>query len=230
MKLNKDQIEQLKKLISHKGYLAVDVQYEILDHVACQIEELMEENSMLDLPTAFNQVHASFGVFGFSKLEESYLNLIEKRFKRYYWQEIKTLFTSQKIMIPIGIALAMYQTSLWVQDLKTWYLIMIAALLIPLGLMYVKYRKNHSRYKGYASYRAQNTFFVYLNIAIQICLQANFFMHRSEDFFESIGERVLLGLVVLGMAFLFLSFFFLPKVLDRNIADTETLIQMYGES
>jgi hypothetical protein len=194
------------------------------------MEELMEENPMLDLATAFNKVHASFGVFGFSKLEESYMNLIEKRFKRYYWQEIKVLFTNQKIVIPIGIALAMYQTSLWVQDLKTWYLIMIAALLIPLGLMYVKYRKNHSRYKGYASYRAQNTFFVYLNIAIQICIQANFFMHHSEYLFESIVGQVLLGLVVLGMAFLFLSFFFLPKVLDRNIADTETLIQMYGES
>jgi hypothetical protein len=71
---------------------------------------------------------------------------------------------------------------------------------------------------------------VYLNIAIQICIQANFFMHRSENLFESIGERVLLGLVVLGMAFLFLSLFFLPKVLDRNIADTEALIQVYGEN
>lgn len=34
MKLTKTQIEQLKTLISKKGYPEIDVQYEILDHVA----------------------------------------------------------------------------------------------------------------------------------------------------------------------------------------------------
>ncbi|WP_157966161.1 hypothetical protein [Cognataquiflexum aquatile] len=34
MKLSKPQIEQLKTLISKKGYSEIDVKYEILDHVA----------------------------------------------------------------------------------------------------------------------------------------------------------------------------------------------------
>ncbi|MDX5478753.1 MAG: hypothetical protein LPJ98_09880 [Cyclobacteriaceae bacterium] len=43
MKLNNEQIEQLKKLISYKGYPEIDVQYEILDHVACKVEDLMSK-------------------------------------------------------------------------------------------------------------------------------------------------------------------------------------------
>lgn len=46
MKLSPDQITTLKKLISFKGYEEIDVQYEILDHVACRVEVMMNENSM----------------------------------------------------------------------------------------------------------------------------------------------------------------------------------------
>jgi hypothetical protein len=37
MNLSPDQISALKKLISFKGYDEIDVQYEILDHVACRL-------------------------------------------------------------------------------------------------------------------------------------------------------------------------------------------------
>ncbi|MCH7408253.1 hypothetical protein MM239_02510 [Belliella sp. DSM 111904] len=79
MKLDKDQIDQLKKLISYKGYPEVDVQYEILDHVACKVEELIASNPKLSIGDAFQKAHATFGIFGFSALEESYKKMIEKR-------------------------------------------------------------------------------------------------------------------------------------------------------
>ncbi|GHB34519.1 hypothetical protein [Mongoliitalea lutea] len=229
MKLTKDQIEQLKKMISRKGYPFIDVQYEILDHVACKIEELMAGDPKISLETAFAKVHASFGIFGFSGLEESYVKLIEKRFKRHYWTEIKATFSSTKIILPIGIAVAMYQVFLLVPDLKTWYIIMIAALVIPLAAMFFKYRKYHSRYKQYVSYTAQNALFVYFNIGMQICLQGHVFLNQSGFLIENIIGQLYLGLVVAIMAFLFLSFFLLPKVLNKNIADTEKLMQLYGE-
>jgi len=229
MKLTKDQIEQLKKMISRKGYPYIDVQYEILDHVACKIEELMAQDSKLSLEAAFAKVHASFGIFGFSSLEESYLNLIQKKFTRYYWEEIKATFSSTKIIIPIGIAVAMYQVSILVPDLKTWYILMIVALVIPLVAMFFNYRKYHSRYKGYASYKAQNSLFIYFNLGLQICLQGRIFLDKSEFIIDTIVGQLYLGLVVAVMALLFLSFFLLPKVLNKNIADTEKLALMYGE-
>jgi hypothetical protein len=58
MKLSKDQITILKKLISYKGYPEIDLQYEILDHVACKVEVLLEENPKLALDDAFRKVHS----------------------------------------------------------------------------------------------------------------------------------------------------------------------------
>lgn len=77
MKLTKEQIEQLKPMISKKGYPEIDLLYEILDHVACKVWELMGENPKLSLPDAFQKVHASFGIFGFSGFEESYKSMIQ---------------------------------------------------------------------------------------------------------------------------------------------------------
>jgi hypothetical protein len=229
MKLSKDQIEQLKKMISRKGYPFIDVQYEILDHVACRIEELMANDPKLSLEAAFAKVHASFGIFGFSGLEESYIKLIEKRFRRYYWEEIKTVFSGPKILLPIGIAFAMYQASLLVPDLKTWYFIMIAALIVPMIAMVLKYHKYHSRYKKYASYTAQNILFVYFSLGLQICLQGRIVLNNSEYELEALVGKVFLGAIITLMAFIFLSFFFLPKVLNRNIAETEKLVKLYEE-
>ncbi|PSL05076.1 hypothetical protein [Cecembia rubra] len=125
MKLNKDQIDQLKKLISYKGYPEIDVQYEILDHVACKVEDLMSENPKLSVPDAFQKVHASFGIFGFSTLEESYKKMIEKRLWAYYWKELKQLLTSYRIIFPLGLLFIFFQSSALLEDSKAWILMMI---------------------------------------------------------------------------------------------------------
>ncbi|MGY6744433.1 MAG: hypothetical protein ACXIUQ_16955 [Cecembia sp.] len=155
--------------------------------------------------------------------------MIERRFRRYYWEEIKTVFSGINIFIPIGIGFAMFQASLLVPDIKTWYFIMITALIVPMIGMFFKYWKYHSRYKQFATFTAHNILFVYFNIGIQICLQSHVFLNRSDNVIESIFGQMYLGLVVTCMAFLFLSFFFLPKVLDMNIAEIEKLVQLYGE-
>ena len=56
------------------------MQYEILDHVACKVEELLDKNPSLSLDDAFRIVHSEFGIFGFSTLAESYIKTIEKYF------------------------------------------------------------------------------------------------------------------------------------------------------
>jgi hypothetical protein len=54
----------------------------------------MEENPKLSLPDAFQKAHVSFGIFGFSELEESSKKMIQKRLWGYYWNELKLLFIS----------------------------------------------------------------------------------------------------------------------------------------
>jgi len=112
MKLSPSQITVLKKLISYKGYPEIDLQYEILDHVACKVEVLLEEKPTLSLDDAFRKVHGEFGIFGFSDLAESYIKSIERRYRRFFWEEFKSIFTSSRIIYPVAMGFILYLLSI----------------------------------------------------------------------------------------------------------------------
>lgn len=229
MKLSKDQIEQLKKLISYKGYPEIDVQYEILDHGACKVEDLMSENPKLSVPDAFQKVHASFGIFGFSTLEESYKKMIEKRLWGYYWNELKQLLTSYRIIFPLGLLFIFYQSSALLGDSKAWILMMIGFLFISFIWVVIRYWNTHKKFKKYASYMASNSVFQLTNFGVLTCLYGHNFVYRQGGVQEGLFVKIFIGAILTAIAFLFISIFILPRVLDRSIADTEELIQVYGE-
>jgi len=229
MKLNKEQIEQLKKLISYKGYPKIDVQYEILDHVACKVEEMIAENPKLSLPDAFQKAHASFGIFGFSELEESYKKMIEKRLRGYYWAELKGLFTSYRIIFPIGLLFLFFQSSILLQDSKAWILMMIVFLLFSFIWVVIRYWGTHKKYKQYESYLASNNVFQLINFGVIICMQGHSFAYRAQGVQEGLFAKVFIGVILVSLSILFISIFILPKVLDKSIADTEELMRVYGE-
>lgn len=229
MKLTKAEIEQLKKLISYKGYPEIDVQYEILDHVACKVEELMESNPKLTLPDAFQKVHASFGIFGFSTLEESYKKMIEKRLWGYYWEALKDLFLSYRVFFPIGLAYLFFQSSILLQDSRAWILMIIVFLFFSFSWVVIRYWGKHSKYKKYASYLASNSVFQIINFGVIICMQGQTFVYREQGVQDGLFAQIFIGSILVAITFLFISIFILPRVLDRSIADTEALIQIYGE-
>lgn len=83
--LDDTQLLQLKRFILIKGIKEEDVIHEILDHFACKVEELLNENIYLSFEKAVEQAYYSFGNNGFKKMSEQY----EKRIKRIVWQEFK---------------------------------------------------------------------------------------------------------------------------------------------
>ena len=98
MKLSREQISSLKNLIAFKGYDEIDVQYEILDHVACRVEVLIEENPKLSLEEAFLKTLSEFGIFGFADLADSYRESIRKKFWSRYWTFFRRFFLSYRIV------------------------------------------------------------------------------------------------------------------------------------
>ncbi|MCH6199355.1 hypothetical protein MMU07_07190 [Aquiflexum sp. LQ15W] len=229
MKLNKPQIEQLKTLISYKGYTEIDVQFEILDHVACKVEVMMQDNPKLSLPDAFQKVHASFGIFGFSELEESYKKMIQKRLWGYYWTALKDIFLSYRVIFPVGLIYLFFQSSILLKDSKAWLLMVIVFLLFSFFWVVVRYWGKHKKYKKYASYIASNSVFQVINFGVIVCMQGHSFVYRQQDLQEGIFAQIFIGSILLALTFLYISIFILPTVLDRSISDTEALIKVYGE-
>jgi hypothetical protein len=154
MKLSADQIDQIKSWISKRGFTHTDVQYEIIDHVASAIEDKMDENPDLKLETAFKEVHQSFGVFGFSEIEESIASKLNKELWNSYGRGIKKILLSEKILIPILLILCLISFGQsFPQYFKEFYqIVFVSSLFSSLFYYFILFwRKKHI--KNYLSFR-----------------------------------------------------------------------------
>ncbi|MGY6520369.1 MAG: hypothetical protein ACXIUD_01480 [Mongoliitalea sp.] len=173
MKLSKDQIEQLKKMISYKGYPLIDVQYEILDHVACKIEELMVQDPKLSLEAAFAKVHASFGIFGFSSLEESYEKTIQQKATKFTMEVLRNILTSWRIVLPLGITalflgLAYFNQYLFGSSYLGSYLFSIGIFFVLIELISGNNWRQLKKFQQYAAIKQSSTLSLMLYIGLYI--------------------------------------------------------------
>lgn len=90
MKLTKEQILQIRNFVSDRGIRYYDVQLEIIDHVACKVEDLMTADPNLTLDEAIAQTHAGFGETSFKIIEDTMRRSLQKK----YWRLFRTIFIS----------------------------------------------------------------------------------------------------------------------------------------
>ncbi|MDN3205789.1 hypothetical protein [Algoriphagus sediminis] len=224
MNLSPGQIDSLKKLISYKGYPEIDVQYEILDHVACRVEELMNQNPKLSLNEAFAKAHGEFGVFGFSELEESYKKVIQKRVIKNFSVELKDLFTSLRIIYPLGLGFIFHQSSVLLGNSNLWLILMVGFVLIASIGIISKYWSKSKAYRKYASFQVTALWFQLLNLGIICAFNAYQFVLKSP---QSLFEKVFSGIILLVLGVMFVSIFIIPKVVNQSIRETEKLKAIY---
>jgi len=230
MKLTKDQITTLKKLISYKGYPEIDLQYEILDHVACKVEVMLEENPKLPLDDAFRKVHSEFGIFGFSDLAESYTKSIERRYRRFFWEELKAFFTSYRIIYPATTGFILYWLSVntrpfgYELTLPVW-----AVLFFFVGLIYivVSYYRVNKNLKNYVAFKSTNNFMVLLNLFMQLNIYGLRFFENPDYVIDFTFKGVFMGIGLLLIVMSFFSIFLLPRILDKSIKETKKLQAIY---
>ncbi|MFD2033620.1 hypothetical protein ACFSKL_02400 [Belliella marina] len=107
---------------------------------------------------------------------------------------------------------------------------MIVFLLLSFAWIAFRYWGLHKKYKNYASYFAHNQLYAFMNLGINFCIQGHFFLYRKDEALENTFGQAFLGGLTLVISLLFIGILILPRVLDRNISDTEKLIEIYGES
>ncbi len=83
IKLSEDEIDQLFTFCRSKYVRYLDLQYEIVDHLASGIESEMSNDPTLKFKSALNKVYGKFPITGFSKLVEEK----EKAMSKYWWKK-----------------------------------------------------------------------------------------------------------------------------------------------
>lgn len=230
MKLTLDQITTLKKLISFKGYDEIDVQYEILDHVACRVEVLMGENKKLSLEDAFRKTHAEFGIFGFADLEESYKKGIQKKFWSKYWASLRTFFTSYRVLYLFILGWAMDFASknftLFGEKLTApgWGVI---ALIISVIFYLIYYHRVGKNYKNYATFRHASSFMGGANVFLQLAIQGLRFQTETEIPMELTFQGIIAWITIIALSICWISIFLLPKIIQEAAEETQKLKSIY---
>lgn len=104
-RLSTEEIAQVDTWIRQRGFVYDDVRVEILDHVLSAMEDLMTVDEHLSLQQAYNQVRASFGVFGFSTLEEAFIHSTEKRIWRKVAEQLLNFIKPKGALHSLSIVL-----------------------------------------------------------------------------------------------------------------------------
>ncbi len=112
LKLSEAEIEQLFRFTAKKFVHWYDLQIEMVDHLASQIENELQADASLSFEAALNKVYKSFGIFGFSQIVRERQNQLAQSAKKRWWSELRCLFGWPRILLILLIVSAVYTLSL----------------------------------------------------------------------------------------------------------------------
>ncbi|MCB0485758.1 MAG: hypothetical protein KDC47_06150 [Flavobacteriaceae bacterium] len=130
MNLTDEHIERLYQFTRQHYVEWYDLQTELVDHLANDIEAFCLENPTLTFEAALHTSFKKFGIFGFSELVQKRSNALHKKYWKMIFQFLKEFFKLPKILLTLFL-IALYYTIFFSIESKN---IVIA---ISLGLLTV---------------------------------------------------------------------------------------------
>ncbi len=98
MKLTKTHIEELYKFTSKHYVYFYDVQSELVDHLANDIEEIWVTQQHLSFQEARDKSFKKFGIFGFMDVIDAIQKQMSKRYRKIIWRFFSEWFTMPKLL------------------------------------------------------------------------------------------------------------------------------------
>ena len=108
MELTQTNIKELYKFTRKHFVYHYDVQTELVDHLANDIESIWEEHPKLSFQDAQDKSFKKFGIFGFMDVIEAKQKQMNKRYWKIILRFAKEWFSIPKIVVTISIFLAFF--------------------------------------------------------------------------------------------------------------------------
>jgi hypothetical protein len=108
MKLTQSQIENLYKFTRKHYVYHYDVQSELVDHLANDIEEIWQEYPTISFKDARDKSFKKFGIFGFMDVIEAKQKQMNKRYRKILWRFFSDWFTLPKVMTTLAVFLSLF--------------------------------------------------------------------------------------------------------------------------
>lgn len=108
MKLTEPQIQDLYAFTRQHFVEHYDLQTELVDHLANDIEQQWQVQHKLTFEDAKNKAFKKFGIFGFMDAIEQKGKAMNKRYMKYLWTELKKWFEIPQIFATLCLFLLFY--------------------------------------------------------------------------------------------------------------------------
>lgn len=222
MKLTLQQIGEIKNFIQSRGITYLDVQMEVLDHVASAVEERMTADAQLEFKDALKQTHTSFGVFGFSTIEDAIVNGMGRRFRKVFWQNFSFFFHLKFIPLLLLSAFCIYNIQeLLKEDHDD--VIMSLVLITTLVSILVTFSLHHRKYSKFLTYRTSSLYLMLMGSFITL---VNAVMSNIPAV-KFVGINVNYSITTLILMFFVIYLIAAFKTVGRGIKESQLLIDKY---
>lgn len=108
MKLTQHQTQDLYAFTRKHFVEHYDLQTELVDHLANDIEAMWQDEPKLSFADARDRAFKKFGIFGFMEAIEQKAKAMNKRYRSYLWKELKKWFEIPQILATIVLFLIFY--------------------------------------------------------------------------------------------------------------------------
>ena len=109
MKVSESQLEVLKAFTIKHYVEWVDLQMELVDHLANGIETQWAENPSLTFEECLEKEFKKFGIFGFMDVVENRRNALEKKYLKLISMHFRTFFSLPKIISTFFLVFLVFQ-------------------------------------------------------------------------------------------------------------------------
>lgn len=149
MPLTSAQLSEIKDFIHSRGFTHIEVEMEILDHVASAVEAKLESNPNKSITKAIHEVHAGFGPLGFSVMEDELRKNYGKQFGIIQRDLLWSYFSSVKAIITVLVFLLSYLIGEFIlpQPIVIIQVILCSVCLISGILLYHQFRSMFRKWR-----------------------------------------------------------------------------------
>ncbi|MCP1386171.1 hypothetical protein [Runella salmonicolor] len=102
------EIDELYAFVEKKGVKPLDVQIELVDHLASDIEDILSHSPQVTFVEALLQVHAKFGRWGFDYLVQQAEDNARRRQEKLFWMLFRDFFRWPKAVFTITLTLLLW--------------------------------------------------------------------------------------------------------------------------
>ncbi|WP_298779619.1 hypothetical protein [uncultured Polaribacter sp.] len=222
MKLTQLHIEELYKFTRKHFVEHYDVQTELVDHLANDIEQISKETPNISFEDARDKSFKKFGIFGFMDVVETKQKQLSKRYAKILWKFMKEWFSIPKIITTLFIFSFFYALLDFKINENIFLIIMLILAIIDVVLAQKLIKKSNKRFKEKErKYMLEEMIFKTGSVN-SILIFSNFFQLStfSDSFTSVVGKCIFAGLVTIVIIYSYISLIVIPKKAEELLQET----------